>query len=185
MELISFSAETDKGLVELKWITATETNNRGFEILRSNDNKNWSIVAFIPGNGTTTIQHTYQYTDEVKITGNYYYKLKQIDYNGEFDFSQTIEAQVVKPSDFILYQNFPNPFNPTTKITFEIPYPSDVRIILYDITGQEIKTITNQKYDAGFHSVILNADDLSSGVYLYRMTTQSGYTTVKKLTIIK
>ncbi|GBD86217.1 hypothetical protein BMS3Abin03_00127 [bacterium BMS3Abin03] len=72
-----------------------------------------------------------------------------------------------------------------TKISFEIPIQSEIKIILYDITGQEIKTIVNQKYDAGFHSVILNADELSSGVYLYRMITSSGYTAVKKLIIIK
>ncbi len=185
VELISFSVESNKGLIELKWTTATETNNRGFEILRSTDNENWDIVGFITGNGTTTFLHAYQYTDEVKITGNYYYQLKQVDYNGEFDFSPTIEVRLVQPSDFILYQNFPNPFNPNTKITFEIPFQIEVRIILYDVTGQEIKTITNQKYEAGFHSVVLNADDLSSGVYLYRMTTLSGYTAVKKLTIIK
>jgi len=94
-------------------------------------------------------------------------------------------VRLVQPSDFTLYQNFPNPFNPNTNITFEIPFQIEVKIILYDVTGQEIKTITNQKYEAGFHSVVLNADDLSSGVYLYRMTTLSGYTAVKKLTIIK
>jgi len=185
VELISFSVKSNKGLIELKWTTATETNNRGFEILRSTDNENWNIVGFITGNGTTTILHSYQYTDEVKITGNYYYKLKQVDYNGEFDYSPTIEVRLVQPSDFTLYQNFPNPFNPNTNITFEIPFQIEVKIILYDVTGQEIKTITNQKYEAGFHSVVLNADDLSSGVYLYRMTTLSGYTAVKKLTIIK
>lgn len=185
VELTSFFSETNNDIVLLRWSTSTETNNSGFAVLRSTDNQNWKSLGFINGNGTTTLVHHYQFADQVEISGIYYYKLKQIDYSGDFHYSNIIEVSVSSPFSFELSQNFPNPFNPTTKISFEIPIQSEVRIILYDITGQEIKTITNQKYEAGFHSVLINAGELSSGVYLYRMTTQNGYTAVKKLTIIK
>lgn len=185
VELTSFYSETNNDIVLLRWSTFTEINNYGFEVLRSTDNQNWKSLGFIDGNGTTTLSHHYQFTDQVELPGIYYYKLKQIDYSGDFQYSNIIEVSVNIPSSFELSQNFPNPFNPATKISFKVPIQSEVKIILYDITGQEIKTITNQKYEAGFHSVVINADDLSSGVYLYRMTIQSGYTAVKKLTIIK
>ncbi|WP_290660298.1 YCF48-related protein [Ignavibacterium sp.] len=185
VELTSFYSETNNDIVLLRWSTSTETNNSGFEVLRTTDNQNWKSLGFIDGNGTTTLSHHYQFTDQVELPGIYYYKLKQIDYSGDFQYSNIIEVSVNSPSSFELSQNFPNPFNPVTNISIKVPIQSEVKIILYDITGQEIKTITNQKYEAGFHSVVINADDLSSGVYLYRMTTQSGYTAIKKLTIIK
>ncbi|MBK7378534.1 MAG: T9SS type A sorting domain-containing protein [Ignavibacteriales bacterium] len=190
VELTSFLGSVKENKILLNWKTATELNNKAFEIQRSqmavvNDQTEWVGVGFVPGFGTTTEPKSYSFIDDNLFPGKYRYRLKQIDFDGSFEYSNTIEIEVPVPIKFTLIQNYPNPFNPITKITFEIPFQTEVRITLYDITGQEIKTLTNQKYEAGFHSVVINADDLSSGVYLYRMTTLSGYTAVKKLTIIK
>ena len=118
-------------------------------------------------------------------TGKYNYRLKQIDYNGNYKYYQTITVDINYLFNYKLYQNYPNPFNPFTKINFSLAEKTYVKIILYDVTGKEIKYIVNDTMDAGYHSVQFNSENLSSGVYLYRMTTSSGYTAVKKLIILK
>ncbi|MCZ7611746.1 MAG: T9SS type A sorting domain-containing protein [Ignavibacterium sp.] len=185
VELMSFIASVKNDNVLLEWITASEINNYGFEIQRNLDNKSWEEIGFIPGKGTTTNKSYYSFIDNNTIDEKISYRLKQIDYNGEFKFSFVIKVDVKQPLHFSLLQNFPNPFNPKTKISFEIPFQSDVKIVLYDITGKELKTLINQHLKGGFYTIPLVAKDLSSGIYFYRMTSSSGYTAVKKLTIIK
>ncbi|MDY0082542.1 MAG: YCF48-related protein [Ignavibacteriaceae bacterium] len=185
VELISFTASVKNDNVLLEWITASEINNYGFEIQRALENGIWEKISFIPGKGTTTNTSYYSFIDYNTINKKISYRLKQIDYNGEFEFSNVIEIEFDQPVMFSLHQNFPNPFNPSTQISFEIPFQSDVKIVLYDITGKELKTLISQHLEAGFYTVPLVAKDLSSGVYFYRMTSSSGYTAVKKLTIIK
>lgn len=185
VELISFAAVVQNNNIILKWATATESNNYGFEIYRSNDLTNWEKIGFVEGKGISSFISEYKFIDNVEISGKYYYKLKQIDFDGSFNFTNHIEANISVPTNFKLSQNFPNPFNPVTKIIFEVPIQSKVKIILHDILGKEIIVLINGSYDAGYHSLNLNASDLSSGIYFYCMTTDKGYTATKKLTIIK
>ena len=130
VELISFFANLIKDKVELLWQTATETNNSGFEILRGvypansgtqNDNNEWKRIGFIEGSGTTTEPKTYSFVDEDVTTGKYKYRLKQIDFDGSFEYSSIVEVAVGIPTEYLLEQNFPNPFNPSTTIKFGIP----------------------------------------------------------------
>ncbi|NWG28106.1 MAG: T9SS type A sorting domain-containing protein [Ignavibacteriaceae bacterium] len=185
VELTSFYVEANNNTITLKWTTATETNNQGFEILKSNDKRSWEAIAFIDGKGTTTSTKNYKYTDVVSESGIYYYQLKQIDYDGSFNLSKILEVKVVNPFNFKLYQNYPNPFNPSTKIDFEIPYKTNMKIILYDITGSELEILIDKELEPGFYTLSFNAENYSSGIYFYRMTTDKGYTEIKKLTIIK
>lgn len=182
VELTSFAANSINGSVVLNWSTATETNNMGFEIERSSDNVTFATVAFVNGYGTITETKNYTYTDNVSA-GTYSYRLKQVDFDGSFAYSQTVEVDLT-PSEFNLSQNFPNPFNPETKINYSVPARSYVAITLYNISGSEVKTLVSGYMEAGTHSVVLNASELPSGVYFYKMTSDN-FTAVKKLTLLK
>jgi photosystem II stability/assembly factor-like uncharacterized protein len=190
VKLISFNAKVNNDIVTLSWITVTETNNKGFEIERLKDYKikrlkNWEKIGYINGLGTTTEPKSYTFTDNNLSSGTYKYRLKQIDYDGRFKYSKELTVDINNPMKYYLSQNYPNPFNPTTKINFELPEQTNVKIMLYDIIGRDLKTLINKKLDAGFYTIPLKSDNLSSGVYFYRMTTSEGYTAVKKLIILK
>ena len=190
VELASFSAVVNKNSLILSWITATEINNQGFEIQRSQKSKNtgqnsWEIIGFVDGNGTTTEIKTYSFIDENVSNGIYLYRLKQIDFDGSFEYSNVIEIDVGIPYKFFLSQNYPNPFNPETKIDYIIPEETLVNISLYDITGRKIKELVNEKKQPGYYTLKLEGGELSSGIYFYRLATTSGFTSVNKLTIIK
>lgn len=182
VELTSFSAASINGAVVLNWSTATETNNKGFEIERSSDNSTFVSVGFVNGYGTVTENKNYSFTDNVSA-GSYSYRLKQVDFDGSFEYSQTVEVDL-SPSEFSLGQNYPNPFNPETRINFSLPSQGFVTIALYDVTGKEVRTIVNGNMEAGVHSVTLNAEGLSSGMYFYKMTS-GNFTSVKKLSLLK
>lgn len=186
VKLNSFTSGVSGNNVKLNWSTASEQNNSGFEIYRSELNKNdFSKVGFVTGKGTTNNTSSYSYEDKKLNSGKYEYKLKQVDYNGNFEFfvlSGSVE--VGNPVKFALSQNYPNPFNPVTKIDFTLPVNSNVKIIVYDITGKVINTLVNESKTAGFHTVVFNASNLSSGVYFYSMTTEN-FKDIKKLTVIK
>ena len=186
VELMNFTALIEYNKVSLNWITASETNNNGFFIERIKVDENyWKTLTFINGAGTSTNANLYSYRDRLNKFGKYKYRLKQIDYNGQYEYSNEIEVDYINKFDFYLSQNYPNPYNPATNIDFNIPEKTFVRIILYDVTGREIKKIIDQEMEAGNYSVSLSSEGLSSGVYFYKMITGSGYTAVNKLTIIK
>jgi len=137
VELVSFSGELNKNRALLNWTTATETNNSGFEILRYTQNDNeWNTIGFVPGFGTTTEPKSYSFIDENVTTGTYKYRLKQIDFDGSFTYSNEIEVEVdFTPKEFVLYQNYPNPFNPKTVISYQLPVNGNVTLKVYDILG--------------------------------------------------
>jgi hypothetical protein len=185
VELISFIANVNENDVHLNWSTATEINNYGFEILCFTTNKNeWNKIGFVPGHGTTTEQHHYSFIDESVSPGNYQYRLKQIDYDGSFEYSEIVEVEVGIPNEYSLEQNYPNPFNPTTNIQYQIAVPGFVSLKVYDVLGNEVATLVNKEKPAGSYEVEFDGTDLPSGIYFYQLKA-SGFIETKKMILIK
>jgi hypothetical protein len=188
VELTSFTATADFGVVELRWFTATETNNQGFEVQRSAGGE-FETIAFVEGHGTTTETQVYTYTDRSVNVGSYSYRLKQVDFDGTFEYSDVISADVPAPAEFALDQNYPNPFNPSTKIFFSLAVDSKVSLKVFDVLGQEVATLVNTNMVAGSHNVNFDASSLNSGVYLYRIEATgidgTNFVDVKKMILTK
>lgn len=184
VELTSFAANVIDGNIVLSWNTATELNNQGFDVERSFDNINFNRIGFVVGFGTTTDQKSYTYSISDVQTNKSYYRLKQIDFDGKFEYSNIVEVEGVTPAEFSLEQNYPNPFNPTTRIDFSIPNESNVKISIYNLIGQKIADIVNSKFAVGKHSVSFDASNLSSGIYLYKIEADN-FTLTKKMQLIK
>jgi hypothetical protein len=185
VELVSFTGVADKYKIVLSWITATELNNYGFEILRfTQDDNTWKSLGFVPGFGITTEPKTYSFTDEEVTVGIYKYRLKQIDFDGSFEYSNIVEVAVGIPTKYLLEQNFPNPFNSSTIIKYQIPKDEKVRLNLYNVLGEKMLTLFEGEQEAGKHQVSLSSDELPSGNYFYSLETVTTKQT-KKLTIIK
>jgi hypothetical protein len=184
VELISFSAVIVENGIKLNWFTATETNNAGFAIERSLDGTNYSEIFFVGGNGTTTNRNVYTYLDKTAIAGINYYRLKQIDFDGSYEYSQVAIVNLGMPDKFILDQNYPNPFNPTTRISFYVPQNSFVTLKIYDLLGTEISTLVNEDRVAGYHKIEFDATQLSSGIYFYKLSA-GNFSDMKKMTILK
>jgi hypothetical protein len=190
VELTSFTASASLDNVVLNWATSTETNNRGFEIQRSQmlnvkGQMNWEKIGYVAGFGTTTEPKSYSFTDNDLTSGTYSYRLKQIDLDGSYEYSNIVEVQVNVPLQFSLSQNYPNPFNPTTQIKYSIPEDGFVTLKVYNTIGQQVAELVNGIVKAGNHEVTFNAaSGLSSGVYYYRMES-GNYVSVKKLILIK
>ncbi len=186
VELTSFDAKAIAGKVNLNWTTATEINNYGFEVERSFDGSSFFTVGFVRGNGTTTEPRAYSFMDELAVNGTetIYYRLKQVDYNGAFQYSDIVSVVFDLPTDYALGQNYPNPFNPSTKIKYSVPQSGLVSIVVYDLTGQEVISLINEVKEPGNYEINFNATGLSSGVYFYKMTANN-FTQVKKMSILK
>jgi len=184
VELVSFTHEINELGVLLKWKTATETNNAGFSIERSKDNENYSEIGFIGGRGTTTEPQAYSFIDYKVESGKYYYRLKQIDYDGKYSYVGEILVDVGAPSKYVLEQNFPNPFNPSTVIKFSVPEKTNVSLKVFNTLGQEISEIVNSEFDAGVHQIEFNSSNLTSGVYYYKMETEK-FSQIRKMVVVK
>ncbi|MDZ7624522.1 MAG: T9SS type A sorting domain-containing protein [Ignavibacteriaceae bacterium] len=183
VELTSFTANTDKNDVLLTWNTATEVNNQGFEIQRKT-NGEFQRVGFVEGKGTTTEVQNYLFRDKNLLSGAYTYRLKQMDYDGSFAYSDEVEIDIEQPSVFYLGQNYPNPFNPSTNIKYSIPADGIVTLKVYDILGKEVSTLVNEYQQAGTFDVVFDGSNLASGVYYYQLIT-SDLTATKKLMLTK
>jgi len=184
VELISFSATTDSKNVNLNWATATEINNRGFEIERRYDKTDWLEIGFVPGHGTTTEKQNYSYIDQNVNAGIYSYRLKQVDFDGTFEYSNEILVNVTASLEFTLDQNFPNPFNPNTLIKYSIPNSSQVSLKIFNTLGQEMETLVNEEKQVGTYEVNWNASNLQSGVYFYRLQAGS-FVQTRKMILLK
>lgn len=184
VELTTFNATIIDGKVKLDWFTATETNNAGFDIERSKDGTNYEKIFFIGGNGTTTNRNIYSYIDEKVTAGVYYYRLKQINFDGSFEYLNAIAVDLGSPVGYLLKQNYPNPFNPKTIITYQIPVEGFVTLKLYDVLGNEVSTLINEKKLAGTYKVELDGSKLSSGIYFYKITS-GNFVAVKKMSYLK
>ncbi len=185
VELNSFTAKSRSNIVELNWSTITEINNSGFSIERKSKNESdWQTVGFVKGRGTVTEQTNYSFSDKNLITGFYYYRLKQIDFNGTFEYSKTVEVEVSIPKQFALEQNYPNPFNPASTISFDVPMQSDVLLRVYDMLGNEVATLVNEEKSAGRYEVSFNAVGLASGVYIFRLIA-GAFVETKKMVLLR
>ncbi len=184
VELKSFSASVIDGSVILNWTTATELNNLGFDIEKSLDDQKFEKIGFVPGYGTTTESKMYNFTVSNISSKKSFYRLRQVDFDGSFEYSETVEVDGLTPSEFSLKQNYPNPFNPYTKIGFTLPIESNVKISIYNLIGQKVTEVVNSKFSAGNHSVNFSAGNLSSGIYLYKIEA-GNFTSVKKMQLMK
>jgi endonuclease/exonuclease/phosphatase family metal-dependent hydrolase len=190
VELISFTASVNNNNVNLNWSTSSEVNNQGFEIqkarLRSSDfaGAGWERIGFVEGYGTTTDIKQYYFTDRNITNGSYSYRLKQIDYDGSFNYSNIVSVDINNPSDFILNQNYPNPFNPSTTISYSIPSPGKVSVKVFDILGSEVAVLVNEDLPTGNYKVEFDAGSLSSNVYLVKLTFEN-YNAVRKIILMK
>lgn len=190
VELTSFTGAFVGNDVQLKWATATELNNRGFEIQRSISGSAFATIAFVEGSGTTTEQKEYSFTDRNVTAGvDHAYRLKQIDFDGTFDYSAVVNVGSTLPTEFALEQNYPNPFNPTTNIVYTVPVKSNVSLDVYNLIGQKLVTLFDGGVEAGKHAAQFNASSLSSGMYFFTLTAVgedgSQFSSSKKMTLLK
>ena len=181
VELVSFSASSLSGNVVLEWTTATEINNRGFDVERKSFNSSYEVIGFVSGAGSTTELRNYSFTDANLSTGNYTYRLKQLDFDGTFEYSNEVSVDVIAPAVYSLEQNYPNPFNPSTSIDFSIAEPGLVNLSVYNLLGQEVKSLVNEFKEAGPHTIIFDASNLTSGVYFYKLESAQFSQTRKML----
>lgn len=190
VELSAFTASASGSTVVLEWTTASELNNRGFEIQRSSDGNTWANVGFVAGRGNTAELSSYRFSEDV-ASGSYIYRLKQIDFDGTFSYSSnvSVNVNVTAPVSFAVEQNFPNPFNPETEIRYALPVSGMVTLTVYNALGQEVSRLVNGMQESGYHSVRFSGNTLASGLYIYRLTFrgQDGSMNVveKKMTMVK
>jgi hypothetical protein len=189
VELTSFSAHLTSGVVTLNWKTETEVDNYGFEVERQVAGRQaavdtWETIGFVDGYGNSNSPKEYSFTDNNPAGGTKFsYRLKQMDNDGAYEYSNIVEVEIA-PKEFVLYQNYPNPFNPITKIKYSIPKESVVTIKVFDILGNEVRTLISEKQEQGNYEIDFEGGDLASGIYLYKM--QAGtFSQVKKMLILK
>jgi hypothetical protein len=200
VELSSFNAKVINEKVQLKWITQTEVHNFGFEIQRSSNEEEWKRIGFVEGYGNSNSPKSYLFADDNIFGGSRFkYRLKQIDTDGSYEYSEIIEVELL-PDKYALFQNYPNPFNPSTRIRYQLPVDSRVEISIFSITGEMVRELINENKQAGTYEVEFNSSDshsgsvrnLASGVYLYRIIARSAksnaspaFIETKKMVIIK
>lgn len=198
VELASFTAVCKNKNVQLKWSTITETNNLGFEILRSPkcaDGKNYKVneyvkAGFVQGKVNSTSSQFYEFTDNTPLKcGKYKYRLKQVDLDGTATYSEVVEVEI-KVTHYSLEQNYPNPFNPVTNIEYSIPYSGKVSVEIYNSLGQLVEIIKNEVQEAGNYKLAWNGARFASGVYFIRLSAEAGrdgqkFNSVKKMLLVK
>jgi hypothetical protein len=195
VELTSFTASVNGICVVLNWQTATEVNNYGFEIEKSDvssqtSENEWEMIGFIEGHGNSNSPKEYSFVDSNPNSGINQYRLKQIDVDGSFEYSEIVKVEIELPTEFKLAQNYPNPFNPSTVIQYSIPAVKTpisggvVTLKIYNLLGQEVATLVNKKQVAGRYEVEFNASSLVSGVYFYRLVS-TGFVKTKKLILLR
>jgi hypothetical protein len=194
VELTSFSSDVNSDTVRLNWTTQIEKNNLGFEILRRIGAENWRSIGFVAGQGTSTSAVNYSYTDQLDTTSlesSIFYRLKQIDLSGSSQYLKEVKLHInLIPGKYFLFNNYPNPFNPTTVIKYSLPFNSQVELNVYNVIGEKVKELINTVQSAGDHKILFNGIQFPSGVYFYALTakslggSQSAYL-AKKMILIK
>jgi hypothetical protein len=192
VELTSFTASSLDNKVNLNWQTATEVDNYGFQVQRTKDKgqsmkeNEWEEIGFVNGHGNSNSVKEYSFIDKDVTDGKYSYRLKQIDNDGDFEYSPIVEVEINNiPTQISLEQNYPNPFNPTTTIKFGIPEAGVVDLRVYNILGEEVAQLVNKELQPGDHSVTFGGNNLSSGLYIYRINVEGKFSSVKKMLMMK
>jgi len=187
VELTSFTANVNnEGNVILIWSTATEINNQMFEIERRLEDDQFVTMGYVNGHGTTTEPQDYSFIDNTVETGTYFYRLKQIDFLGTYEYSDEVEVEVEVngPLTFSLEQNYPNPFNPSTNINYSVPETGSIKLSIYSVIGEQVAVLVDEIVQAGFNEVTFDASNLPSGAYFYRLQTGS-FVETKKMMLLK
>lgn len=192
VELISFTGKAVKSAVNLRWVTATEVNNYGFEIQRmtaagkgQTESLQWENLGFVAGSGNSNSEKSYSFTDRNINAGmKYFYRLKQIDSDGSFDYSDVIEVLTGLPDKYELSQNYPNPFNPSTVINWSLPEAGYVTLNVYNPLGEKVALLFAGEAEAGSYSVSFNAASLPSGVYIYQLKSEN-FSAAKRMLLQK
>ncbi|MCU0342454.1 MAG: T9SS type A sorting domain-containing protein [Ignavibacterium sp.] len=184
VELVSFNVALEQNKVVLNWQTATELNSSHFEVERKSEGSDWSSIGRVNASGYSTSKVDYRFVDENLIGNKLSYRLKLVDLDGSFTYSQEVEINSSLPTSFSLSQNYPNPFNPTTKINFTVPFDSKVTISVYSITGEMVMELVNDNVSAGSYSVDFDGSNLASGMYIYKMTA-GNFTQTNKMMLMK
>ncbi len=186
VEITTFTAKVEKNNITLKWITATEVKNFGWEVERSQNNNDWTKVGFVQGSGNSNSPKNYNFTDKDLASGKYIYRLKQIDTDGGSSYSNKLEVNInSEVNGYILEQNYPNPFNPSTIIKFKFAEKTKATLKVYDALGKEVAELFNEIAEPQKeYSVNFNGADLPSGVYFYKIESSSK-TVVKKMMLLK
>ena len=189
VELTTFAAKVNGNKVVLNWQTATEVSNYGFEIQRSAGNsqpeKDWEIIGIVHGNGNSNSPKDYSFTDEHPKTGAAAYRLRQIDNDGQFEYSKAVEVNVQgEPKDFSLAQNYPNPFNPATIINYQLPSKAYITLKVYNILGKEVAALVNEEKQAGNYQARFDGNGLASGIYFYTLRA-GNFVLTKQCVLIK
>jgi hypothetical protein len=190
VELKSFQSNVSGRTVVLNWSTSTEKNSDRFEIQRSSATTSFVTVSSVKASVLSNSTKEYTYTDNKLQSGKYQYRLKMIDNDGSFTYSQMTESEVAVPKDFQVSQNYPNPFNPSTKIDYQVPVDAKVLLEVYNIAGQKVMELVNGQMSAGYYTIDFGASKLSSGVYIYRLaavdaTTGNNFSSIKKMMLLK
>ena len=190
VELISFTANIINTSVVLNWQTATEVNNYGFDIERCDSNENWEKIGFVEGHGNSNSPKSYSFEDGKLISTKIQYRLKQIDTDGSSEYSDVVEVYIDTPKEFKLVQNFPNPFNPTTMVSYTLPTDSKVKIEITNMLGQSVEVLVNESKASGNYMETWNASNLPAGIYFINITARGinsiqNFTQVKKALLLK
>jgi hypothetical protein len=202
VELSSFAASVQGNSVVLNWVTTSEINNLGFEVERASSLptgqagstspvQGWQKIGFVEGYGTTSEPKQYLFIDENISSGTYRYRLKQIDFDGTFEYSNEVEIDVdFTPKEYTLYQNYPNPFNPTTTIKYSLSFESEVKLIIHNLLGEKIMELVNGIQGAGYYEVNWDAGSIASGIYFYTkeakaVDTGQNYKAVRKMILLR
>ncbi|MDP3683252.1 MAG: T9SS type A sorting domain-containing protein, partial [Ignavibacteria bacterium] len=197
VELSSFNAAVSNNVVTLQWQTATEKNNKGFEVQRKIGTK-WETINFVNGRGTSTEINKYSYSDnlsKLNVAGSVSYRLRQIDLDGTVTYTKEVNVSYTSaPKSFSMSQNYPNPFNPSTKISYALPFDSNVKISIYKVTGELVKVLVSETKSAGNHVVTMNTAhenvEFSSGIYFYSIEANAvdgsnSFKQTKKMILLK
>jgi len=183
VEFYGFNAGQQDGYVILRWSTASESNNPGFDIEKSFDQNTFTKIGFVQGLGTTRSTTEYEFIDEGSPDGRLYYRIKQIDYDGTASYSPVLEIMLSNSLKYIVSQNYPNPFNAETTIPYDIPRDSKVELTVFNVLGNKVATLVDEFQIAGSYQVHFDGSDIPGGSHLYRLSNGDQYVTGKMLLI--
>lgn len=185
VELSSFNVVLIGSEVLLKWTTATEINNFGFDVERTNGlngpGEYWNKNGFVAGNGNSNSPKDYSFIDNPLEGNKYFYRLKQIDNDGQYEYSNVISIDLNTPNKYAMYQNYPNPFNPTTSITYNLPIDGQVSLIVFDVLGSKVATLVNDNQKSGVYTISFDGKELSSGIYICKISTDNFNSSIKMI----